>query len=73
MTDFPFDMPAKNAASVHPRILRAVSQLLGIRRKPKARDRKLLSARRLRRRRLLRQQLRLWRQLRLRLRLWRLR
>lgn len=28
MTDFPFDMPAKNAASVHPRILRAVSQLL---------------------------------------------
>jgi len=29
VTDFPFDMPAKNAASVHPRILRAVSQLLG--------------------------------------------
>ena len=29
MTDFPFDMPAKNATSVHPRILRAVSQLLG--------------------------------------------
>ena len=26
--DFPFDMPAKNDASVHPRLLRAVAQLL---------------------------------------------
>jgi hypothetical protein len=26
--DFPFDMPAKNDVSVHPRLLRAVSQLL---------------------------------------------
>eukprot|EP01050_Picozoa_sp_SAG11_P027221 SAG11_NODE_6804_length_1245_cov_1.242583_2_plen_164_part_00 len=29
VNDFPFDMPAKNDASVHPRLLRAVAQLLG--------------------------------------------
>lgn len=29
VNDFPFDMPAKNNVSVHPRLLRAVSQLLG--------------------------------------------
>jgi hypothetical protein len=28
VNDFPFDMPAKNEASVHPRLLRAVAQLL---------------------------------------------